>query len=114
MAEMIAYKILTGEQMLALEQGTFAGAPIDIQDGYIHLSTTAQVDETVAKHFVGQSDLSIAAVDLEALGETVRWEVSRGNQLFPHIYGPLTLDAVIAYGLIEYEGDGTIRLPVAG
>lgn len=114
MAEMIAYKILTAEQMLALEQDSFAGAPIDITDGYIHLSTAAQVDETVTKHFAGQRDLSIAAVDLAALGETLRWEVSRGDQLFPHIYGPLTLDSVLAYGPIAYEEDGRIRLPIAG
>lgn len=114
MADMIAYKILTADQMLALEQGAFAGAPIDIADGYIHLSTAAQLDETVAKHFAGQSELSIAAVDLAALGDMLRWDVSRGDQLFPHIYGPLTLDAVIAYGPIEYESDGRIKLPVTG
>lgn len=110
-----AYKVLTGEQMLALEHhGSFAGAPIDLQDGYIHLSTAAQLTETVEKHFAGQSDLHIAAVDLEALGDAVRWEESRGEQLFPHVYAALPLDAVIAYGPLDRDGDGTVKLPVAG
>ena len=67
-----AYKVLTAEQMAALEQeGVFTGAPVDIADGYIHLSTAAQLTETVDKHFAGQTDLHIAAVDLEAMGEAV-------------------------------------------
>jgi len=110
----IAYKILTADQMMALEAGTFAGAPIDVTDGYIHLSTAEQLRETVDKHFAGQSDLHLAAVDLDALGEQVKWEESRGNQLFPHLYGQLTLDTVVAYGPLERERDGAIRLPVAG
>ena len=82
-----AYKVLTAEQMAALEQeGVFTGAPVDIADGYIHLSTAAQLTETVDKHFANQTDLHIAAVDLEAMGEAVKWEESRGGQLFPHLY----------------------------
>lgn len=114
MPETIAFKVLTDEQMAALEAGNFAGAPIDIKDGYIHLSTAAQLRETVDKHFAGQSGLHIAEVDLEALGDQVRWEKSRGDQLFPHLYGQLTLGSVIAYGPLERDADGTIRLPVAG
>ncbi len=112
---MTAYKVLTGEQMAALERdGTFAGAPVDVQDGYVHLSTAAQLSETVDKHFAGQDDLHVAAVDLEALGDKIRWEESRGGQLFPHLYGPLTLDTVVAYSPLEREDDGTVRLPVTG
>jgi uncharacterized protein (DUF952 family) len=115
MAELIAYKVLTGDQLAELEHhGTFAGAPVDLADGYIHMSTAAQLDETVAKHFAGQDDLTIAAVDLEALGGAVRWEPSRGGQLFPHLYGRLTLNSLLAYGPLEREGDGSIRLPTAG
>lgn len=109
-----AYKVLTAEEMAALETGSFAGAPIDLADGYIHLSTARQLDETVDKHFAGQTDLHIAAVDLDAQGETLKWEPSRGGQLFPHIYGPLLLETVIAYGPMERNADGTVRLPVAG
>ncbi|MHA6720424.1 DUF952 domain-containing protein [Sphingomonas sp. RS6] len=110
-----AYKILTAEQMAVLEQEhVFAGAPIDLADGYIHLSTAAQVEETLDKHFAGQAGLWLAAVDLATLGDAVRWEPSRGGQLFPHLYGPLPLDAVTAYGEVHYEQDGSLRLPVAG
>lgn len=113
--DMIAYKILTRQQMDALEaDGVFAGAPIDLADGYVHLSTSTQVAETLEKHFAGQGDLWIAAVDLDALGDAVKWEESRGGQLFPHLYAPMTLETVLAYGPVEYERDGTLKLPVAG
>ncbi len=111
----VAYKVLTAGQMAALEaDGTFAGAPVDLADGYIHLSTAAQLDETVAKHFAGQDDLHVAAVDLPVLGEAVKWEPSRGGQLFPHVYASLPLSAVIAYGPLERGDDGKVKLPVAG
>ena len=111
-----AYKVLTADQLAVLEHaGSFAGAPVDLADGYIHLSTAEQLAGTLDKHFAGQRDLQIVAVDLEALGEAVKWEESRGGALFPHIYGvPLTLDVVLAYGPLEYERDGSIKLPVAG
>ncbi|MDN8814792.1 DUF952 domain-containing protein, partial [Staphylococcus aureus] len=71
----VAYKVLTADQMAALERdGQFAGAPIDVADGYIHLSTAAQLTETVDKHFAGQSDLYVAAVDLTAQDDPVKWE----------------------------------------
>jgi uncharacterized protein (DUF952 family) len=115
MPESTAYKILTADEMAALERdGSFAGAPVDVQDGYIHLSTAAQLQETIDKHFAGQSGLWLAAVDLEALGDAVKWEPSRGGQLFPHFYGALPLDAVIAYSELHYEPDGSLRLPVTG
>lgn len=112
---MTAYKVLTNEQMMALEHdGTFAGAPVDLEDGYIHMSTAAQLTETVDKHFAGQENLHVAAIDLEALGDKIRWEESRGGQLFPHLYGALTLDTVVAYSELHRESDGTVRLPVTG
>ena len=115
MPESTAYKVLTAEQMSALEhEGSFAGAPIDLHDGYIHLSTATQLGETVEKHFAGQSDLWLVAVDVDALEEAVRWEPARGDQLFPHLYAALPLDAVIAYSPLEYEPDGSLRLPVTG
>lgn len=110
-----AYKVLTADQMAVLErEARFDGAPIDLADGYIHMSTAGQLTETVDKHFAGQSDLSVAAVDLEALGDAVKWEESRGGALFPHLYAPLPLSAVIAYGPLERDEDGSVRLPVAG
>jgi beta-hydroxylase len=90
-----AYKILTAGQWAHFRRhGVFHGAPVDLDDGYIHLSAADQLQGTLDKHFAGQSDLVIAEVDLAALGETVKWEVSRGGALFPHIYGPLPMAAV--------------------
>ena len=92
-----AYKILTADQWAQfLADGVFNGAPVDLADGYIHLSTTDQLAGTLNKHFAGQTGLIIAEVDLAALGETVKWELSRGDALFPHIYGPLPMDAVLS------------------
>lgn len=109
-----AYKVLTADQMIALEADSFEGAPVDVQDGYIHLSTRDQITETVDKHFAGQSDLWVAAVDLEAHGDAIRWEVSRGGAQFPHLYGNLSLETVVAYSPLEREADGSVRLPVTG
>lgn len=110
-----AYKVLTAAQMHALEHdGSFSGAPVDLADGYIHMSARDQLTETVDKHFAGQDDLWVAAVDLEALGDAVKWEVSRGGAEFPHLYAPLPLDAVVAYSPLERGADGMVRLPVAG
>lgn len=92
-----AYKILTTDQWAQFHaDGIFQGAPVDLADGYIHLSTTDQLQGTLDKHFAGQKNLVIAEVDLAALGPTVKWEVSRGGALFPHIYGPLPMSAVIS------------------
>ena len=74
--------------------GAFAGAPVDHADGFIHFSTAAQVAETAARHFAGKSDLLLIAVDAAALGSALRYEPSRGGQLFPHLYGSLPLSAV--------------------
>ena len=107
----VAYKVLTAAQMQALaEDGTFAGAPVDLADGYIHLSTSDQLDETVSKHFAGQDGLHIAAVDLAVLGAAVKWEPSRGGALFPHIYAALPLSAVLAYAPLERDEAGRIDL----
>jgi len=92
----LAYKVLTSDQMRVLEdERVFAGAPVDLADGYIHLSTADQLQETIDKHFAGQDNLWLAAVDLEVLEDAVKWEPSRGGQLFPHLYGPLPMTAVL-------------------
>jgi uncharacterized protein (DUF952 family) len=78
----------------AKKAGSFAGAPIDIQDGYLHFSTAEQVRETAARHFAGQSNLLLIAIDADSLGEALRYEPSRGGDLFPHLYAHLPLSAV--------------------
>jgi uncharacterized protein (DUF952 family) len=91
-----AYKILTTPKWAQFQaDGIFHGAPVDLADGYIHLSAADQLQETLTKHFAGQTGLVIAQIDLAALGDTVKWEVSRGGALFPHIYGPLPMAAVL-------------------
>lgn len=91
-----AFKILTAGQWAQFEaDGVFHGAPVDLADGYIHLSTADQVQGTLDKHFAGQAGLVIVEVDLEMLGDDIHWEVSRGGALFPHLYGPLPTTAVI-------------------
>lgn len=107
-----AYKVLTGPQLAELlVKGSFAGAPVDLADGYIHLSTETQLAETVRKHFAGQDDLWIAAVDLIPLHDQLRWEPSRGGALFPHLYAELPLTAVIAHGPLVWVSDEALALP---
>ena len=87
------YKIITRDQW---DEWTAAdpwqGAPIDLQDGYIHMSTRGQVQETLDKHFAGQDGLILAAFGLDRFGDDLKWEVSRGGALFPHIFRPLRRD----------------------
>jgi uncharacterized protein (DUF952 family) len=93
---MIIYKIATRAQWAAATAtGVFAGAPVDLADGFIHFSTAAQVAETLAKHFAGQRDLLLIAVHAEPLGDALRWEVSRQGALFPHLYAPLPVAAAM-------------------
>jgi uncharacterized protein (DUF952 family) len=89
------YKIFKPNEWAKLQQnGTTEGAPIDIQDGYIHFSTAEQVRETARKHFAGAGDLILLAADDTRLGNALKWEVSRGGALFPHLYRNLNLDDV--------------------
>ena len=111
MIDRTAYKVLTAEEWAALNAGTFQGAVIDQTDGFTHLSTASQLTETVDRHFSGQTGLVIAAIDLAALGNSVRWEHSRHGQLFPHLYAPLTLKVVFAWCPLERHANGTVRPP---
>lgn len=96
MSAATAFKVLTGQQWADFErERVFRGAPVDIADGYIHLSTADQLEATIARHFAGQTGLMIAEVDLACLGDAVRWEPARGGDLFPHIYAELPMHAVI-------------------
>ena len=82
MSDLFAYKVLTAEQFDQFKaEGVFKGAPVDLADGYIHMSTRAQAAETVAKHFAGQDRLVLLMIDLAPFGDAVKWEVSRGGAL---------------------------------
>lgn len=93
---MLVYKIFRRPEWNAfVAAGRTAGAPIDLNDGYIHLSTAAQVTETAARHFAAQSDLVLVAVETDALAADLRWEPSRGGALFPHLYRELVAADVV-------------------
>lgn len=91
--------------------GTFPAMPIDAKDGYIHFSTAAQLAETLSLHFAGQTDLRVLAVRTDALGEGLRWEPSRGGQLFPHYYGALSWGVVASEARVDVGADGGVTLP---
>ena len=96
----------------ARSAGIFTGAEIDVRDGYIHFSTAKQVAETAAKHFAGQTDLLLVAVNTEDLGNDLKWEVSRGGDLFPHLYAHLTIEHVAWAKPMPISGQGQHIIPV--
>ncbi|WP_132254476.1 DUF952 domain-containing protein [Methylobacterium segetis] len=91
--------------------GRFTGAPVDHADGFIHFSTAAQVAETAARHFAGAGDLLLVAVEAEALGPALRYEPSRGGDLFPHLYAELPVSAVRAVEPLPLGPDGRHVFP---
>lgn len=95
----------------AEDAGEFRGAPVDLQDGYIHFSTAPQARETAARHFAGRDDLLLVAVEGEALGDALRYEPSRGGDLFPHLYAPLALAAVRWVRPLPLGADGRHIFP---
>ena len=106
------YKIVPADLWRDAERARrFNGAPIDLQDGFIHFSTAAQVRETAAKHFAGQRDLLLVSVDATVLGDELKWEPSRGGALFPHLYAPLDLALVTRVEPLPLAEDGTHRFP---
>jgi uncharacterized protein (DUF952 family) len=108
----LIYKILSaGDWQAAEHAGVFRGAGIDIADGYIHFSTIEQAAETAAKHFAGQGGLVLVAVDAEKLGAAVKWEVSRGDQLFPHLYGTLAAKDAVWVKPLPLGADGKHSFP---
>lgn len=98
------YKIFRADEWATLQsEGRTSGAPIDLQDGYIHFSTAAQAGETAAKHFAGEADLILVSVDDRTLGDDLRWEPSRGGALFPHLYRDLRSADVVAVHKLRLE-----------
>ena len=95
----------------AQAERAFRGSADDARDGFIHFSTADQLAETAAKHFAGQSDLVLVAVDAGRLGPQLKWEPSRGGELFPHLYAPLPLEAARWVRPLGEEVDGRRPLP---
>ena len=106
------YKICEHKQWSDAERdGVFRGSAVDYADGYIHFSTAAQVEGTARKHFFGQIGLFLIAVDADALGKALRWERSRNDELFPHLYDDLDLGAVIRVLGLHTRADGSHDIP---
>lgn len=109
---MLIYKITPNALWRnAVESGVFEGAPIDLEDGYIHFSTGAQARETAAKHFAGQTDLLLVAVEAEKLGDALRWEPSRGGALFPHLFRSLRTAEAAWVEPLPLGDDGALVFP---
>ena len=113
--DLLVFKICPAAMWREAERaGAFLGAPLDLADGFIHFSAADQVAETARRHFAGQDDLVLVAVDAAVLGPALRWEPSRGGALFPHLYGPLPLDAVRWTEPLPRAADGRHVFPRSG
>jgi len=106
------YKVCPASSWREAERhGVYRGSADDARDGFIHFSTATQLAETVKKHYFGQTGLFLIAVDADALGDALRWEPSRGGDLFPHLYGELDLGAVTAVLDLRARSDGGHDIP---
>ena len=95
----------------AEREGVYRGSADDIRDGFIHFSAASQVAGTAKKHFFGQKQLLLIKVDADALGDALRWERSRNDELFPHLYGELDLGAVAGVLNLHPRSDGSHDIP---
>ena len=106
------YKICPASAWREAErQGVYRGSADDARDGFIHFSTAPQVPETLRKHYSGQRALFLVEVDGDALGSALRWERSRNDELFPHLYGELDLGAVLSVMNLSIRSDGGHDVP---
>ena len=106
------YKICPASAWREAErQGVYRGSADDIRDGFIHFSTAEQVAGTASKHFAGQTGLFLIAVDADALGDALRMERSRDDELFPHLYGELDFGAVVSVLELHARSDGFHDIP---
>ncbi len=111
MADLV-YKIMSKADFAAAERGgRFAGSADDLRDGFIHLSAAHQLEGTLAKHFAGQEGLVLLALDVSRLGPALKWEASRRGALFPHLYAPLDLGAMLWMERLPLRADGRHELP---
>ena len=111
MGKRIYHLCRQSEWQAAVAGGIFQGSSQDLADGFIHFSTGEQIEESARRHRAGQSDLLLLSVDAGQLGDALRWEESRGGQLFPHLYGPLSLTAVMEVHALPLDVHGEHRFP---
>ena len=108
------YKILPrSDWEAARTAGAFIGSAVDRQDGYIHFSTAGQAQETARRHFRDQAGLVVLEVETDDLGAALKWEPSRGGDLFPHLYGSLaaTLVRAVTEAPLDAQGVPQVRAP---
>lgn len=105
------YKILSAPDWATAESLGYIKTALDEGDGYVHLSTREQVAETLRLHYPGQADVRLLEYIVEEMGDPIRWEESRGGQLFPHLYSTLRLDAATRVWTLSQNADGVPRLP---
>jgi len=106
------YKILTAEQLAAIESGGPMQAPVDIADGYVHFSTSQQVQETLAKWFKGKTGLVLASVNGDDFGPDLKWETSRGGDYFPHVYAEVRQHHIASLWPLDiFDADGVPLAP---
>lgn len=111
---MLIFKVFRAAEWAQLQRdGVTAGAPVDLADGYVHFSTAAQLPGTLAKHFAGADGLTLLACDSAAMGDALRWEVSRGGQEFPHLYRDLQLGDILWHRPLPLTETGHQTGPLA-
>ncbi|MFT3967022.1 MAG: DUF952 domain-containing protein [Sphingobium sp.] len=112
MTTLFAYKLLDHPAFRAWkESGVYTGSPDDVRDGFIHLSTAAQTAETAARYFSAVDPLVVAMIDLAAVRDALRWEPSRGGDLFPHVYSDIPYAAVAGHSVLRVGPDGRHVFP---
>lgn len=103
----IVYKIATAADWQdAVAKGHYSGSADDVRDGFIHLSARPQLSGTLEKHFRGKTDLVLIAFEEDKLGPGLKWETSRGGQLFPHLYGHLPVSKALWERALPIGADG--------
>lgn len=111
---MMIHKILRAAEWRQFQvENRTEGAPVDLADGYIHFSTSAQLESTLLRHFVDEDDLVLVSCDAATLGDALKWEPARGGDLFPHLYRPLTMEDVAAWRPLRRGPDGRHQTGVA-
>ena len=106
----VAYKLVDrAEWTAALAAGAYAGSAVDLADGYIHMSTATQLAETARRHYRGRGDLVLVEIALAPLGQALKWEASRGGDLFPHLFAPLPATGDAPQRELSVDADGVMR-----
>ena len=111
MTERIILKILTATQWTDAQSGALVQAPLDIADGFVHFSTASQVQETLDKWFQGEEGAVLLAFDTQDFADTLKWEPSRNDELFPHVYGPVKAEQVKAHWAMQMGQGGAPLAP---